>query len=720
MAVALSLVAIVQRNSARAERRLALVRQLTAQAKGQMQSDPQLAVLLMRRAMEVEATPDAKFAAVTALDNSFLLKILHGPGRDILDVAYAPDGSMIATADLDGVTTLWRTSDWTSFKTLKFDARGIVSVRFSPDGLLVATANLAGVARIWDIRTGTVRTELAGHTMALTRVAFGPDGGRIATSSMDGTARLWDVATGRELERFKAADRVAGVAFGPNGQTLATAGFDGLVIIWDLSTAQQVRVLKGHTTAAQSVAFSPDGNRVASAGGDGTVRLWDVATGRAERVFTTTGNVFIVVFSPDGRFVAAAGQDPSIHVWDATATPDQQGITNPRADPVHVFRGHRALVQGLAFSPDGQSVVSVSGDRTARVWRFSDAPGSSVRVVYDGRAPSTYPIPNLSVAVSPDSSRIVVGTAYGGVRMIDADTDRVLFTVDERGDFARVTFAPDGGSFAVAHEHATSIRSTSDGSLLVSMRLPDGVFSEQLAFRPGGQAIATADVDGKVRLWETSSGALIREIAAGIGEATALAFSPDGTSVATGTSGGDIRIVETETGNLRFAVGSGKSLVDDLRFTPDGRQLLVATDDANVRAWDLARKAYVTVFRGHTAPAMQTAISPDGSTLLTGSQDHRARVFDLASGRLIRELQGHNDWVSSVAIVPATGGFVTASMDGRVASWDSCSWCDSDAELAQLLERGPCVVSPRTNAEPFWGTPTQSTTSCARRSQGHR
>ena len=114
------------------------------------------------------------------------------------------------------------------------------------------------------------------------------------------------------------------------------------------------------------------------------------------------------------------------------------------------------------------------------------------------------------------------------------------------------------------------------------MRLPDGVFSEQLAFRPGGQAIATADVDGKVRLWATSSGALIRVIPAGIGEATALAFSPDGTSVATGTSGGDIRIVETETGNLRFAVGSGKSLVDDLRFTPDGRQLLVATDDSNV------------------------------------------------------------------------------------------------------------------------------------------
>ncbi len=208
---------------------------------------------------------------------------------------------MIATADLDGVTTLWRTSDWTSFKTLKFDARGIVSVRFSPDGLLVATANLAGVARIWDIRNGTVRTELAGHTMALTRVAFGPDGGRIATSSMDGTARLWDVTNGRELVQLKAADRLAGVAFSPNGRTLATAGFDG-------------RAPSTYPIPNLSVAVSPDSRRIVVGTAYGGVRMIDAATSNVCLRWTSGG---IPLGSPSPL---TAGRSP----WP-TNTPRRSG-----------------------------------------------------------------------------------------------------------------------------------------------------------------------------------------------------------------------------------------------------------------------------------------------------------------------------------------------------------------------------------------------------------
>ena len=292
------------------------------------ESDPQLAVLLAKEALRADPTEDVKLAVVATLDRSFLTRILHGPGRDVLDVAYSPDGTQLAMADVDGVTTLWRTSEWTRTGDLTTDHRGVVRVRYSNDGRLLATANLAGAARIWDLKTAKVVTELTGHTASLT-----------------------------------------------------------------------------------GIAFSPDGTQLASVGGDATVRMWDVATGRAGRVFDNPiGVVFAVAFSPDGRLVAAAGQDPSIRLWDAHVDADIEGIHNPRVEPVHVLRGHRQLVQGLAFSPDGKSLVSASGDKTARVWRVSSASGAATTVVADDRAPSTYPIPSVSV---------------GGIARFDLNRDRL-------------------------------------------------------------------------------------------------------------------------------------------------------------------------------------------------------------------------------------------------------------------------------------------------------
>jgi WD40 repeat protein len=201
-----------------------------------------------------------------------------------------------------------------------------------------------------------------------------------------------------------------------------------------------------------------------------------------------------------------------------------------------------------------------------------------------------------------------------------------------------------------------------------------GVWS--VAWSPGGRRLASAGLDGTLRVWETgAAGRQVAALAGGqVGALRSLAWSPDGRRVAAGGDDGVVRIWDTASPEAPPAELAGhQACVWSVAWSPDGRRLVSAGGDATVRLWEPDgpdRPAAVLVMRGHRGTVWAVAWSPDGGRVASGGADGTVRVWAAdAPAEPPALLGGHDGWAWSVAWSP-DGGRVASGGDRTVVVWD--------------------------------------------------
>lgn len=255
-------------------------------------------------------------------------RVLAGHKAQVRGVAFDPTGrtATLVSGSFDETVLLHDVvAGAPRLPPLAEHTNAVLDVAFSPDGSLVASGSAGrGDIVLWDPATGQALATLVGPSSVAPVLAFSPDGRTLASGHFDGTVILWDVAQRASRQRIQAhADWVLSLAFSPDGRLLASGSRDQTVRLWTVATGEpKGEPLRGHANWVTSLAFSPDGRVLASGGGDGIVRLWDAATG-APLFSPLAGHsrpVWHLLFEArnEGPVLVSLGNEGSVVEWELT------------------------------------------------------------------------------------------------------------------------------------------------------------------------------------------------------------------------------------------------------------------------------------------------------------------------------------------------------------------------------------------------------------------
>ncbi|XP_048570691.1 U4/U6 small nuclear ribonucleoprotein PRP4-like protein [Triticum urartu] len=313
-----------------------------------------------RRLAGPDEDPEAEAALVVKQAGDFVLECSEiGDDRPLTGCSFSRDASMLATSSWSGIIKVWSMPQITKIATLKGHTERATDVAFSPVDNCLATASADKTAKLWN-RDGSLLMSFDGHLDRLARVAFHPSGKYLGTASFDKTWRLWDINTGTELLLQEGHSRsVYGVSFHPDGSLAASCGLDANARVWDLRSGRLYCTLIGHVKPVLGVSFSPNGHLVATASEDNFCRIWDLRT--RQMVYSIPAHKSLishVKFEPqEGYYLATSSYDSKAALW---STRDYK--------PIKSLAGHESKVTSLDISGDGQHIVTVSHDRTIKIW----------------------------------------------------------------------------------------------------------------------------------------------------------------------------------------------------------------------------------------------------------------------------------------------------------------------------------------------------------------
>ena len=504
-------------------------------------------------------------------------------------------------------------------------------VAVSNDGKHVASGGMNDKLLLFDAESGQMIYEKQGGFSKIKNVAFSDDDRFIVTASQFDLV-VWDKNSGQKLESKKLPADINSLDV--HGKLVAVGLGNGQVKIYDnlfdqstSSTSQLVRPTIGqfafdalgqqpmivfergiHQARVSAVSYSKDGTEVVTASWDKTIRIWDAESGRLKRVMRvpawkgSEGQIFTMEVSPNKKFIVAAGF--SLGIRDQSQSDDYIGdyillLDYQTGEVLDAIGAHKQTIQRIAFSSDGNYVVSGAGDLDSRVMVFELDRTNKKLVKYAERD-----MAQLSMNFYPSASdrNFMGGLSSNQVMNVGfvPGTNEVV-SIDILGMLVKQPL--NLSNFKLMGE---SLNRKTAGSL---GRISDNAMFRILEVDPQGRYVAAGDYSGLVTLFDLKN------------------TTPK--SLTKGQSYEKALINIPSFGDLLMAMA----------ISPNGDKIALATDN-KINVYDISLtgtpKNLSTPSQSfeHKEDVMGLAFSPDGNSLVSsGMNPAECFVWDLSTGK---------------------------------------------------------------------------------------
>lgn len=617
-------------------------------------------------------TPERKAQIMSVLQQALFWvrerNRLEGHSGTVWQVAFNPDGTLLASVGADSTARLWNLNG-KELQVLNTNGFPLLDLDFAPDGQHLTAVDTDGHLYVWN-SDGQPEAEWTAHTQPTRAVSFSPDGRLIASAGDDAQIKIWerqaslDQSQGGRLVRVLTGE-MEGIhtLLWTQDNRIIAGDAEGSIHIWN-QAGDLITTLTSHTAAITALDISSDGQSLVSVGRDRQIQLHNLTTQTTVQTIRGAhqGVIYNVRFTPDGQQFMTVGDDKLVHVWRRDGTLAETLV------------GHTGLVAALAIHPTRQMIATSGGDRAVRLW---DLDRDNLHVLNGHQGPVN------TVAISPDSQLIASGGVDGLLQLWGNQGQKLQSLEDHTNAINDLAFSRDGTQLASASTDGTARIWQQFNTPSPTVKVLAGHLGavNGIAFHPDGQLVATAGNDQTLRLWRPDGTSVAVRQAHPTG-LLSVDFSPDGQHLVSTGWDHQVRLwpIDRITTGEPMILDGHQGWVLDAQFSPNGRLVATASYDNTVKIWRVSDGQLLQTFNGHQDGVLALTFSPSGELLITASNDNTIQIWTL-EGTLLTELRGHTQGVRDVAVDTPANFAVSGSTDSTVLIWERRGMDDIHALL---------------------------------------